>query len=65
MSIQSGLELRDLDAIQRVYDTVLSKTVTQFSDQKYDIASLSRISNIAVKSVLSAKLREAHEKGSN
>ena len=62
MSIQSGLELRDLDAIQRVYDTVLSKTVTQFSDQKYDIASLSRISNIAVKSVLSAKLREAHEK---
>ena len=62
MSIQSGLELRDLDAIQKIYDTVLSKTVTQFSDQKYDIASLSRISNIAVKSVLSAKLREAHEK---
>ncbi|MBD5069011.1 MAG: sensor histidine kinase [Lactobacillus sp.] len=63
MSIQSGLELRDLDAIQKVYNTVLSKTVTQFSDQKYDIASLSKVSNTAVKSVLSAKLREAHEKG--
>ena len=62
-SIKSGIELNDIASIQNVYDTVLSKTVKDFSDRKYDIANLSKIENTALKSVLSAKLLEAYNKG--
>lgn len=62
-SIKSGIELNDMASIQNVYDTVLSKTVKDFSDRKYDIANLSKIENMALKSVLSAKLLEAYNKG--
>ncbi len=61
-SIKAGLELKDIDAIQKVYDDVLSKTVTQFSDKKYDIANLTKMDNMAIKGMLSAKLTEAHNK---
>ena len=62
-SIKSGIELNDIASIQNVYDTVLSKTVKDFSDRKYDIANLSKIENTALKSVLSAKLLEAYNNG--
>ena len=62
-SIKSGIELKDISSIQNVYETVLSKTGKDFSDRKYDIANLSKIENTALKSVLSAKLLEAYNKG--
>lgn len=61
-SIQEGIELKDIKAIQEVYDNVLSKTRENFSNSKYDFANLSKISNPAIKSVVSAKLLEAQNK---
>lgn len=62
-SIQYGIEMKDIDAIQEVYENVLSKTKKKFSDSRYDFANLSKISNPAIKSVISAKLLEAQSKG--
>lgn len=61
-SIQEGIELKDIEAIQEVYDNVLSKTKENFSNSKYDFANLSNITNTAIKSVVSAKLLEAQSK---
>ena len=62
-SIQTGIELRDIDAIQEVYENVLAKTKKNFSNSRYDFANLSKIINPAIKSVISAKLLEAQNKG--
>lgn len=64
-SIQTGIELKDIDAIQDVYQNVLAKTKKNFSDSRYDFANLTKITNPAVKSVISAKLLEAQNKGIN
>lgn len=62
-SIQYGIEMKDIDAIQEVYENVLTKTKNKISDSQYDFANLSKISNPAIKSVISAKLLEAQSKG--
>lgn len=58
-SIHTGLENRDLIAIQTVYDQVLTKTKEQFTDEKYHIANLVKITNPALKSVIATKLLAA------
>lgn len=62
-SIQYGIEMKDIDAIQEVYENILAKTKNKISDSQYDFANLSNISNPAIKSVISAKLLEAQSKG--
>lgn len=62
-SLKLGIENQDLHAIQRIYEDVLKESGKSFYDKKFDIARLSKIKNDAVKSVLSAKLLEAQNKG--
>lgn len=62
-SIQSGIELKDIEAIKDVYEKVLAKTKKNFSDTRYDVANLSKINNPAIKSVISSKLLDAKNKG--
>ena len=62
-SLKLSIEHEDLNAIREVYENVLRESGQQFYDSKFDIAKLSYIENPAVKSVLSAKLLEAQNKG--
>ena len=62
-SLRLGLAQQDLDAIQQIYDTVLKDSAKYLNDDKFDLAKLSRLEDNAVKSVLSAKLLEAQNKG--
>ena len=62
-SLKLGIENQDLHAIQSIYEDVLKESGKSFYDKKFDIARLSKIKNDAVKSVLSAKLLEAQNKG--
>ena len=54
---------QDIEAIKTVYNGVLRDSANQFYDSKFDIAKLSNIKNDAIKSILSAKLLEAQNKG--
>ena len=62
-SIKVGIDNKDIDAIKSVYEGVLGDSGKQLYNSKFDIAKLSNIKNDAVKSVLSAKLIEAHSRG--
>ena len=62
-SLKLSIEHEDLNAIREVYENVLRESGQQFYNSKFDIAKLSHIENPAVKSVLSAKLLEAQNKG--
>ena len=62
-SLKLGIERKDFDSIQNIYNTVLKDSGKPFYSSKFDLAKLSRIENDAVKSVLSAKLLEAQSKG--
>ena len=62
-SLRLGLAQQDLDAIQQIYDSVLKDSAKYLNDDKFDLAKLSRLEDNAVKSVLSAKLLEAQNKG--
>jgi len=62
-SLKLSIEHEDLKGIREVYENVLRESGQQFYDSKFDIAKLSHIENPAVKSVLSAKLLEAQNKG--
>ena len=62
-SLKLGIDNQDIEAIKTVYNGVLRDSGTQFYDSKFDIAKLSNIKNDAIKSILSAKLLEAQNKG--
>ncbi|MEZ7538488.1 sensor histidine kinase [Streptococcus salivarius] len=62
-SLKLGIDNQDIDAVKTVYNDVLKDSAKQFYDSKFDIAKLSNIKNDAIKSILSAKLLEAHNRG--
>ena len=62
-SLKLGIDTQDIEAIKTVYSGVLRDSGNQFYDSKFDIAKLSNIKNDAIKSILSAKLLEAQNKG--
>ena len=62
-SLKLGIDTQDIEAIKTVYNGVLRDSGNQFYDSKFDIAKLSNIKNDAIKSILSAKLLEAQNKG--
>ena len=62
-SLKLGIDNQDIEAIKTVYNGVLRDSANQFYDSKFDIAKLSNIKNDAIKSILSAKLLEAQNKG--
>ena len=62
-SLKLGIDNQDIEAIKTVYNGVLRDSGNQFYDSKFDIAKLSNIKNDAIKSILSAKLLEAQNRG--
>ena len=62
-SLKLGIDNQDIEAIKTVYSGVLRDSGNQFYDSKFDIAKLSNIKNDAIKSILSAKLLEAQNRG--
>ena len=62
-SLKLGIDTQDIEAIKTVYNGVLRDSGNQFYDSKFDIAKLSNIKNDAIKSILSAKLLEAQNRG--
>ena len=62
-SLKLGIDNQDIDAVKTVYNDVLRDSAKQFYDSKFDIAKLSNIKNDAIKSILSAKLLEAQNRG--
>ncbi|WP_447453520.1 sensor histidine kinase [Streptococcus fryi] len=65
ISLKLGIDERDMDMVQKVYDGVLASTGQKFQQAKYDIGRLMNIKDDAIKSVLSAKLLEAQSEGIN
>lgn len=62
-SLKLGIDNQDINAVKTVYNDVLRDSAKQFYDSKFDIAKLSNIKNDAIKSILSAKLLEAQNRG--
>lgn len=65
ISLKLGIEERDMDMVEQVYEGVLAKSGQKFQEAKYDIGRLIAIKDDAIKSVLSAKLLEAQSLGLN
>lgn len=63
VSLNESIKKRDIDGIESVYNTVLSDSDKTFYDSQYDIADLSHLENVAMKSIVSAKMIEAQSKG--
>ncbi|KXT66925.1 Histidine kinase of the competence regulon ComD [Streptococcus gallolyticus] len=64
-SIKTGIDNRDIDAISDVYQKVLAKSGQRIQGNRYNITNLINVENEAIKSVLSAKVLEAQDKGIN
>ena len=63
-SLKLGIDNQDIEAIKTVYNGVLRDSANQFYDSIIlNIAKLSNIKNDAIKSILSAKLLEAQNRG--
>ena len=55
--------MRDIDQIKMIYDTVLKDSASDLRQQKFDLAKLTHVTNMPLKSLLSSKLAEAFDKG--
>lgn len=65
ISLNESIKSKDMSTIQMIYDTVLASSGKRFKHSKYDIAHLSNLKNVAMKSIVSAKLIEAQSYGIN
>lgn len=63
VSLNEAIKAEDISQIKSVYQAVIADSDKQFYNSKYDIAELSNIQNDAMKSLLSAKMLEAQNKG--
>lgn len=63
VSLNEAIKAEDISQIKSVYQAVIADSDKQLYNSKYDIAELSNIQNDAMKSLLSAKLLEAQNKG--
>lgn len=61
--IKNGIDNRDIDAIDDVYKNVLAKSGKYIQGKHHNIANLINITEEAIKSILSAKILEAQNKG--
>ncbi|MBP2623191.1 sensor histidine kinase [Streptococcus oricebi] len=62
-SLRLGIENKDLEAIETIYNGVLKNSEKQLTHSKFDIGRLVNIQNDALKSLLAAKFLEAQNKG--
>lgn len=63
VSLNESIKKRDIDGVERIYNAVLKESDKSFYNSQYDIAKLVNLKNLAMKSVVSAKLIEAQNKG--
>ena len=63
VSLNESIKNRDIDGVERIYNSVLKESDKSFYDSQYDIAKLVHLKNLAMKSVVSAKLIEAQNRG--
>ncbi|MEQ9810487.1 sensor histidine kinase [Streptococcus jiangjianxini] len=61
-TLKLGIESKDIDAVNEVYQSVLKDSNKTLKDHKYDIGRLTNIKNSALKSLLAAKFIQATEK---
>ena len=63
ISLSEAIQMRDIDKIKMIYDTVLKDSASDLKQQKFDLAKLTHVTNMPLKSLLSSKLAEAFDKG--
>ena len=63
VSLNEAIHHNDMPAVKSIYDTVLADSGKSLNTDSYQIGNLAKISNPSVKSIISAKLMEAHQKG--
>jgi len=63
VSLNESIKKRDIDGVERIYNAVLKESDKSFYNSQYDIAKLVHLKNLAMKSVVSAKLIEAQNRG--
>ncbi|CAM3291523.1 Histidine kinase [Streptococcus pluranimalium] len=63
VSLSEAIQDEDISLIRSIYNSVVAGSDKKFYKGKYDIARLANIYNPAMKSLLSAKLLEAQQKG--
>lgn len=63
ISLSEAIQMKDIDQIKMIYDSVLKDSASDLKQQKFDLAKLTRVTNMPLKSLLSSKLAEAFDKG--
>lgn len=63
ISLNEAIQMKDIDQIKMIYDSVLKDSAMDLKQQKFDLAKLTRVTNMPLKSLLSSKLAEAFDKG--
>lgn len=63
VSLNESIKNRDIDGIESIYDSVLLDSDKTFYNTHYDIANLVNLEDLAMKSIVSAKMFEAQSKG--
>lgn len=62
VSLNESIKNRDIDGIESIYNSVLLDSDKTFYNTHYDIANLVNLENLAMKSIISAKMVEAQSK---
>ena len=63
VSLNESIKNRDIDGIESIYNSVLLDSDKTFYNTHYDIANLVNLEDLAMKSIVSAKMFEAQSKG--
>lgn len=63
VSLNEAINLNDMPAVKNIYDTVLADSGKSLNTDSYQIGNLTKINNPSIKSIISAKLMEAHQEG--
>lgn len=63
VSFHEAIKSKDINAIEELYLSILDGSDKKFYESKYDIADLSNLENSSIKSLVSAKLIEAQNRG--
>lgn len=64
-SLNQSIQNKDIDGVEKIYNTVFRDSDKQFQSSQYDIGNLSNLNNDALKSLVSVKMIEAQNKGIN
>lgn len=63
VSLNEAINSNDMPAVKNIYNAVLADSGKSLNSDSYQIGNLAKIGNPSIKSIISAKLMEAHQKG--